>query len=156
MFLAIIPLNRVLFLAWDLSDIQDIECLGTTHAIIGKLEHEAVYEPRLMIVKDCSPVGTLYDDHIIYKIKSICLLTLGNEDTDLNLMPCKKHSSAAVIRSAPGSAASTGQGSESKIGKKLFENSMFVNKTWGAVKSAGNTIKNTTQQAAAIATSQVC
>lgn len=31
----------------------------------------------------------------------------------------------------------------------------MVNKTWGAVKSAGNTIKNTTQQAAALASNQV-
>lgn len=30
-----------------------------------------------------------------------------------------------------------------------------MNKTWGAVKSAGNTIKNTTQQAAALASNQV-
>lgn len=31
----------------------------------------------------------------------------------------------------------------------------MVNKTWGAVKIAGNTIKSTTQQAAAIATNQI-
>lgn len=30
-----------------------------------------------------------------------------------------------------------------------------MNKTWGAVKSAGNTIKNTTEKAAAIASHQV-
>lgn len=30
-----------------------------------------------------------------------------------------------------------------------------MNKTWGAVKSAGNTIKNTTQQAAALASNQI-
>lgn len=132
--------------------MEDIECLGVTSAIIGKIEHEAVYEPKLMIVKDCTPVGNLYDDHIIYKIKSICLLPMGNEEAEFNLTPCKKHST--------GSAAKTQISDATKVNKKdnskgLFENSMFVNKTWGAVKSAGNTIKNTTQQAAAIATSQV-
>lgn len=30
-----------------------------------------------------------------------------------------------------------------------------MNKTWGAVKNAGNTIKNTTQQAAALASNQM-
>lgn len=38
---------------------------------------------------------------------------------------------------------------------RLFESSILVNKTWGAVKSAGSTIKNTTQQAASIATNQI-
>lgn len=38
---------------------------------------------------------------------------------------------------------------------RLFDGSQFVNKTWGAVKIAGNTIKTTTQQAAALATNQM-
>lgn len=38
---------------------------------------------------------------------------------------------------------------------RLFDGSQFVNKTWGAVKIAGNTIKSTTQQAAALATNQI-
>lgn len=38
---------------------------------------------------------------------------------------------------------------------RLFDGSQFVNKTWGAVKIAGSTIKNTTQQAAALATNQI-
>lgn len=38
---------------------------------------------------------------------------------------------------------------------RLFESSILVNKTWGAVKSAGSTIKNTTQQAATIASNQI-
>lgn len=134
-----------------MSSLQDIECLGLTSAVVGKIEHEAVYEAKLAIVKDCIPVGNLYDDHLIYKIQSICLLSLGNEDVDLNLIPCKKHSTGTKIPNADQILKNN-----KKDGTKgLFENSMFVNKTWGAVKSAGNTIKNTTQQAAAIATSQV-
>lgn len=39
--------------------------------------------------------------------------------------------------------------------KGIFEGSVLVNKTWGAVKSAGTSIKSTTQQAAAIASSQM-
>lgn len=38
---------------------------------------------------------------------------------------------------------------------RLFESSLLMNKTWGAVKSAGSTIKNTTQQAAALASNQI-
>lgn len=38
---------------------------------------------------------------------------------------------------------------------RLFDGSQFVNKTWGAVKIAGSTIKTTTQQAAALATNQI-
>lgn len=38
---------------------------------------------------------------------------------------------------------------------RLFDGSQFVNKTWGAVKSAGSTIKSTTQQAASIAANQI-
>lgn len=38
---------------------------------------------------------------------------------------------------------------------RLFESSQIVNKTWGAVKSAGSTIRNTTQQAAALASNQM-
>lgn len=46
-------------------------------------------------------------------------------------------------------------GSTQSSKPRLFDGSQFVNKTWGAVKIAGNTIKTTTQQAAAIATSQM-
>lgn len=38
---------------------------------------------------------------------------------------------------------------------RLFDGSQLVNKTWGAVKIAGSTIKSTTQQAAALATNQI-
>lgn len=38
---------------------------------------------------------------------------------------------------------------------RLFDGSQIVNKTWGAVKIAGSTIKTTTQQAAALATNQM-
>lgn len=38
---------------------------------------------------------------------------------------------------------------------RLFDGSQLVNKTWGAVKIAGSTIKSTTQQAAALATNQM-
>ncbi|XP_077289295.1 phosphatidylinositide phosphatase spermathreecae isoform X2 [Arctopsyche grandis] len=138
--------------AWDLSGLEDIECLGITPAIIGKIEHEAIYEPKLVIVKDCTPVGNLYDDHIIYKIKSISLLPIGNEEIELNLTPCKKHSTGSILKTH---VVENIKGNKRDSGKGLFENSVFVNKTWGAVKSAGNTIKTTTQQAAAIATSQV-
>lgn len=77
---------------------------------------------------------------------------MGNEETEFNLTPCKKHSTGMAAKIQ---ISDTTKANKKDNGKGLFENSMFVNKTWGAVKSAGNTIKNTTQQAAAIATSQV-
>lgn len=40
-------------------------------------------------------------------------------------------------------------------GASLFDQKAVLGKTWGSIKSAGNTIKNTTQQAAALATLQV-
>lgn len=58
------------------------------------------------------------------------------------------HSASSSSNNASGR---TTQGSSTKS-TKLFEG---MNKTWGVVKSAGNTIKATTQQAANLATKQV-
>lgn len=74
----------------------------------------------------------------MYKIKSIAFLQLGLENVDLQLQQCPKHKTV-TLRS----------GSNSLF--DMQKNSAFT-KTWGTLKSAGNTIKNTTQQAAAIAT----
>lgn len=46
-------------------------------------------------------------------------------------------------------------GTTNTIKGRLFDGSQLVNKTWGAVKIAGSTIKSTTQQAAALATNQI-
>ncbi|XP_046973007.1 phosphatidylinositide phosphatase SAC2 [Vanessa cardui] len=127
--------------AWDLSDIEDIECLGITEGIIGKVEHTNIYEPRLMIIKESVPVGQIYFHHTIYKIKSICFLNMGSSNQELELCPCTKHGSSAIT-------ATTSKGSSRKMGARLFENSAFLNKTVGAVKNVSNTIKTTTQQAA--------
>ncbi|XP_050357404.1 phosphatidylinositide phosphatase SAC2 isoform X2 [Nymphalis io] len=127
--------------AWDLSDIEDIECLGITEGIIGKVEHSNIYEPRLMIIKESVPVGQIYFHHTIYKIKSICFLNMGSSNQELELCPCTKHGSAALM-------VSTSKGGSRKMGARLFENSAFLNKTVGAVKNVSNTIKTTTQQAA--------
>ncbi|CAH0721208.1 unnamed protein product, partial [Brenthis ino] len=125
--------------AWDLSDIEDIECLGITEGIIGKVEHTNIYEPRLMIIKESVPVGQIYFHHTIYKIKSICFLNMGATNQELELCPCTKHGSSATMVNKCGNK---------KMGARLFENSAFLNKTVGAVKNVSNTIKTTTQQAA--------
>ncbi|XP_041985567.1 phosphatidylinositide phosphatase SAC2 [Aricia agestis] len=124
--------------AWDLSDIEDIECLGITDGILGIVEHSTIYEPRLMIIKESVAIGQLYFHHTIYKIKSICILNMGTANQELELSPCTKHNSSANSAKAGGR----------KIGGRLFENSAFLNKTVGAVKNVSNTIKTTTQQAA--------
>lgn len=125
--------------AWDLSDIEDIECLGITDGIIGKVEHSNIFEPRLMIIKESAHVGQIYFHHSIYKIKSVCFLNLGSANQDIELSPCTKHGSLYSIGNNKVNIRKAG---------RLFENSAFLNKTLGAVKTASNTIKTTTQQAA--------
>ncbi|KAH8242763.1 hypothetical protein KR032_001875 [Drosophila birchii] len=143
---------------WDLSSVDDIECIGVTHGIVGVISLPNVYEPHLVVVKEATAVGVLYPPHLVYKIKSICILSAEEPDTDLS--NCTKHTksnqstpthSASITNNNNASASSGGGGGSSKS-TKLFEG---MNKTWGAVKSAGNTIKNTTQQAANLATKQV-
>ncbi|XP_076630821.1 phosphatidylinositide phosphatase spermathreecae isoform X2 [Colletes latitarsis] len=126
---------------WEWASPKDLECLGIFYGIIGKIEQPNVLEPRLMLIKEILPAGELYGGHIIYKIKSIAFLHLGTENNDIGLLPCKKHQN---------------------LPKKKSQTSLFdvpqkaaFAKTWGTIKSATNTIKNTTQQAAALATSQV-
>ncbi|XP_068155595.1 phosphatidylinositide phosphatase SAC2 isoform X3 [Drosophila tropicalis] len=140
---------------WDLSSVDDIECIGVTHGIVGVISLPNVYEPHLIVVREAQAVGVLYPPHLVYKIKSICILSA--EDPDAELSNCTKHTKSNQstpthnVTSASASNSAPGGGSSSKS-TKLFEG---MNKTWGAVKSAGNTIKNTTQQAANLATKQV-
>ncbi|XP_037967524.2 phosphatidylinositide phosphatase SAC2 [Plutella xylostella] len=121
--------------AWDLSDIEDIECMGITEGVIGLVELPNVFEPRLMIINETEPVGQLYFHHTITKIKSIVLLNMGPHNQEFELTLCTKHH---------------GTKNEPKrtINRGLFENSAFLNKTVGAVRNVSNTIKNSTQQAA--------
>ncbi|XP_035791208.1 phosphatidylinositide phosphatase SAC2-like isoform X2 [Anopheles albimanus] len=144
---------------WDFSAVDDIECIGVTHGIVGTVELPGVLEPHLLVIREVAPVGVLYAPHLVYKIRSIAVL--GPEGSDTQLLACSKHSANSTIKVAPaiGSGSSgvppdVPPGSASPKGR-LFESSALVNKTWGAVKSAGSTIRNTTEKAAAIATSQV-
>lgn len=131
---------------WDLSSVDDIECIGITHGIVGVISLPGVYEPHLVLIKEASPVGVLYPPNLVYKIKSICIL--GPDEPDAVLTACPRHNSSRLSNSS-----NVSQKSPQK--SRLFESSQLMNKTWGAMKSAGNTIKNTTQQAAAIASNQV-
>lgn len=126
------------FSAWDLSDIEDIECLGVTEGILGKVEHSNIFEPRLALIKEAESVGEIFFQHTIYKIKSVVFLNMGMENQIVDLGTCTKHASSSSVASKKGN----------KIGSKLFENSALMNKTFGAVKNVSNTIKNTTQHAA--------
>ncbi|KAL6445534.1 hypothetical protein ACFW04_000823 [Cataglyphis niger] len=126
---------------WEWATPRDLECLGMFYGIVGKIEQVSVLEPRLMLIKDVTPVGELHGDHVVYKIKSIAFLHLGADNADIGLLPCKKHQYALKKRGGSG----------------LFDvpQKAALAKTWGTIKNATNTIKNTTQQAAALATSQV-
>ncbi|CAH2009385.1 unnamed protein product [Acanthoscelides obtectus] len=124
---------------WDLTDADDPVCLGVCDGIIGKVEHSPLFDPRLLLIKESLPIGKLHGDNIVFKIKSVAFLPLNGDETDINLKPCSKHKS---IETKP-----------SQQSGSLFDlqrNAAF-SKTWGTLKSAGNTIKNTTQQAAAMA-----
>lgn len=103
------------------------------------MEHTNIYEPRLIIIKESTPVGQIYFHHTIYKIKSICFLNMGATNQEIDLCPCTKHGSSTILAN---------RGGGKKMGARLFENSVFLNKTVGAVKNVSNTIKTTTQQAA--------
>jgi hypothetical protein len=132
------------FLAWDLASTDDPECLGVFYGIIGKIELQSVVDCRLMLIKECAAVGDLPGGKTVYKIKSVTYLQLGpaGDSADLGLKPCRKHQYNK--RAGP-----SGGGIFDIHQKAAFA------KTWGTIKSATNTIKSTTQQAAALATSQV-
>lgn len=123
----------------------DIECIGICFGIVGEIKFPGIYDPHLLIVKESVAVGSLDQNHLVYKIKSVCILS--QDEPDVTLFPCAKHSTVPSIR--PGSTSNSPQSKP-----KLFD-SLSYSKTWGVMKSAGSTIKNTTQQAATIATSQV-
>lgn len=75
---------------WDLSSVDDIECLGITPGILGVISLPGILEPPvLMIIKEATPVGEIYPPHIVYKIKSICMLS--NDEPDCTLFQCSKH-----------------------------------------------------------------
>ncbi|XP_018048606.1 PREDICTED: phosphatidylinositide phosphatase SAC2 isoform X1 [Atta colombica] len=125
---------------WEWATPKDLECLGMFYGIVGKIEQTSVLEPRLMLIKDITPAGELHGGHVVYKIKSIAFLHIGTENMDIGLLPCKKHQ--YVLK---------------KKGSGLFDvpQKAALAKTWGTIKNATNTIKNTTQHAAALATSQM-
>lgn len=126
---------------WEWATPKDLECLGMFYGIVGKIEQTSVLEPRLMLIKDITPAGELHGGHIVYKIKSIAFLHIGTENVDIGLLPCKKHQYVLKKKGSSG----------------LFDvpQKAALAKTWGTIKNATNTIKNTTQQAAALATSQM-
>lgn len=75
---------------WDLSIVDDIECLGITPGILGVISLPGVLEPPvLLIVKEATTVGAVYPPHVVHKIKSICMLS--NDEPDCTLIPCSKH-----------------------------------------------------------------
>ncbi|KAF7991334.1 hypothetical protein HCN44_002896 [Aphidius gifuensis] len=134
---------------WEWASASNLECLGIFYGIIGKIEQSSFMEPRIMLIKEVTNIGELHGNKIIYKIKSVGFLNIGADNNDLNLTPCKKHGDISKLTSTSSSLIGGGGG--------LFETQQKTGlaKTWGNFKSMTNTIKNTTQHAAAIATSQV-
>lgn len=124
------------FLGWDLPDAEDPVCLGICDGIVGKVEHVPLFDSRLLLIKESTLVGKLHGDNDVYKIKSVVFLPLSTESFELNLRPCAKHQAISIKRV-------TNKNSLLELQKST------LSKTWGTLKVAGNTIKNTTQQAAA-------
>ncbi|XP_057317982.1 phosphatidylinositide phosphatase SAC2 isoform X2 [Microplitis mediator] len=125
---------------WEWVSANNLECLGIFYGIIGKIDQTSFMESRIMLIKDVCNVGELYGNHIIYQIKSVAFLELGSKNVNINLLPCKKHRDM----------------NNKSLGGPLDDSQKTgFAKTWGTIKSATNTIKSTTQQAATLATSQV-
>ncbi|XP_030753570.1 phosphatidylinositide phosphatase SAC2 isoform X2 [Sitophilus oryzae] len=124
---------------WDLPDAEDPICLGICEGIIGKVEYVPLFDPKLLLIKESSLVGKLHGNNEVYKIKSVVFLPLNTENVALNLRTCTKHKTISLKKP-----------NTSNPLLELQKNTL--SKTWGTLKSAGSTIKNTTQQAAAIAT----
>uniref|UniRef100_A0A146LP15 Phosphatidylinositide phosphatase SAC2 n=2 Tax=Lygus hesperus TaxID=30085 RepID=A0A146LP15_LYGHE len=124
---------------WELANSGDPECLGVFYGLIGKVDFQGEGEARLLLVKETDPVGSLPDGREVVKIRSIAFLHIcGPEITaaELGLRSCKKHKGGSL---------------------NVFElpQKASLAKTWGSIKSATSSIKNTTQHAAAMATYQV-
>ncbi|XP_034485744.1 phosphatidylinositide phosphatase SAC2 isoform X1 [Drosophila innubila] len=138
---------------WDLSSVEDIECIGVTHGIVGVISLPNVYEPHLVVIKEATAVGVLYPPHLVYKIKSICILSADVPDSELP--NCTKHTKSNS--STPTHSASSNNNNASGIAAplpgskstKILEGMKFG--VLGAVKMAGNTIKATSK----LATKQV-
>lgn len=117
--------------------------MGLCDGLIGKVEHPSVFSPRLLLIKESLPIGKLHSDNEVFKIKSVVFVPLGPENIDLNLQQCPKHKTTitSIKKTTPNI-------------NSLFDiqKNTALTKTWGTLRNAGNTIKNTTQQAAAIAT----
>nr|CAD7438977.1 unnamed protein product [Timema bartmani] len=136
---------------WDLAAANDPDCLGLFYGIIGKIELQSIMESRLMLIKECETVGDLPGGKTVYKIKSVAFLQLGlsGDSLELGLHPCKKHQDNTGTKKSSSLSGGVSGGIFDIPQKAAFA------KTWGTIKSATNSIKNTTQQAAAMATSQV-
>lgn len=122
--------------AWSLAEADDPVCLGICQGIIGKVS-ASVFSPRIMVIKESVPVGKIHGGSVVYKIKSIAFVPASPEDIEINLPKCTKHKSIALKQPGIFDLPKTG----------------VLGKTLGTIKNAKNTIKNSTQQAAAIATS---
>ncbi|XP_054278972.1 phosphatidylinositide phosphatase SAC2 [Macrosteles quadrilineatus] len=124
---------------WELANSGDPECLGMCYGLVGQVD--LLSDTHLLLVREVARVGELQGRGTIYKIRSVSLLQLRGHEvatSELKLKQCHKHSN-------------------SHVGNAVADNMqrLGLSKTWGTLKSAGSTIKNTTQQAASLATMQV-
>ncbi|CAH1404834.1 unnamed protein product [Nezara viridula] len=124
---------------WELANSGDVECLGVFFGLVGKISFQAESETRLLLIKETEVVGDLPDGRTVIKIRSIAFLYPCGPDVsaaEIGLKSCKKHRAG---------------------GCNMFELSQKAPfaKTWGTMKSAANSLKSTTQQAAALASYQV-
>lgn len=69
--------------------MDDIECIGVTLGIVGVVVLPNIFGPHLIVVKEATPVGVLYAPHLVYKIKSVCILSADEPDGVLS--PCTRH-----------------------------------------------------------------
>lgn len=71
------------FLAWELANGQDPECLGIFFGYIGRIKCSAM-EDCILLVKESVLVGELPSGHAVHKIKSIAMFNPISEVNNEN------------------------------------------------------------------------
>lgn len=66
------------FIAWELANGQDPECMGIFFGFIGRIKCP-VMEDSILLVKESVLVGELPSGHAIHKIKSIAMFNPVSE-----------------------------------------------------------------------------
>ena len=113
---------------------KDFTCIGICYGIIGQLNFEGSF---LILIKESTKVGTLFDQYDIYKIRSVSIIGLQDDRVFNELLECCEHSSRPPI--------------VQDVAKKTTT----LSKTFNSLKLAGSSFRQSTQNVAVSAANQV-